>query len=603
MCAYRNFNQVQPHLLAQQYRLNISQPTKKPVVLERKKKETGLPQIQIEAANSNSKLHFSWPSLPSSLDENFDMYDDEEDIFYQSRTATPYHKTSQESLMYIYEKACKKNKLLPLACIKNGLLKQTLSCRFVNLQKTDCKCICYALCNDRFVERIEFQQNGMGPEPAHYFAEVIQYSSFLTHVKIADNDLRSEGASIICNAIIDNKMIICLDLSGNSFVENDGEHFEKLIEKTDSLRELYLGHNELMDQGVRKISQALKSNVTLQVLDLSWNHIRLKGAEAIGEALEQNNSLLTVNLAWNGLHQDGATSIARALQNNDTLTELDLTCNRLSEYCIAEILRGLDSNSTLETLRLGQNHVTTRGALTILKHIKENKQSGISFLDFGNQEVHDKFVELYQEIQKERDLKIQYGMVWSTDRTPLSQSSADEDEVALLSCNPLTVLMECMRLQNMRLLDFFKSLDTNISGLICINELCDGLMKVGIPLHRQTLLQLLNRLDVDNNRQLDYGEMVEAQHIHRRNLRKIFASSSEIKFEDTEIGRVSVIVRKIMSKNIIMKTTGKDTRMKSSKRNELVSRSNTPSPFQLEHVETNMSGSQSEDYLTFNHVP
>lgn len=577
-----------PGTLAQHYRLNIPPRRREPVIVERKRKQPDQSQIIIEVNDKNASTRFSPAVWRPSTDDDLDF--DEEDAFYFGETPPTPRVSSVDPVIKLYEAACKKFKLLPLSSIKANILRQTLTCKFIQLQRDDCKSICYALCCDPYVERLDFQENGMGPTSMYFFAEVIESSAFLTHITIAENDLKSEGARIICEAVQMNNMIVSLDLSGNGLIECDGKTCQMLIKSSTSLQELYLGHNELMDQGVMKIAAALKVNETLKILDLSWNHIRLKGAEAIGEALEQNVSLRNVNLAWNGLYRDGSESLALALKRNDTLTELDLTCNRLTEYCIAEILRGLDDNTTLETLRIGQNHITTRGALAILQHMKENKTSGITLLDFGNQEVHDKFEQLYQEVKKERDLTVLYGAVWSTERPSLAQSSVDNDEVALLACNPLTVLMECMRLQNMRLLDFFKSLDTNKSNFICINELCEGMLRVKIPIRRHTLLQLLHKLDIENNQNLDYVEMVEAQNIHRRNIRTIFAANPEVDFDKTEIGKVSNILRRIMGTQFVMKKTECDARIQASIREDASSnRMNTPSPFQLEDTDTGMS--------------
>ena len=591
MCAFRDFRSEQPHIIAQKYRLNHTKVETKHV-LKRKPKEPDVPEITIELVDPDTNVQPSWLISDVSSDEDFDPFE-EEDIFLQSKNNR--RRSVHDMVKHVYETACKRHKIMPLNCVTKGLVRETLSCRFMNLKKEDCLCICYALCNDRFVERLDFQQNGMGPEPARFFAEVIENSSFLTHIRIVDNDLKSAGIRPICEAVRKNAKIECLDLSGNGLVESDGEYFENLIEEKNSLRELYLGHNQLMDHGVRRICEALKKNDTLEILDLSWNHIRLKGAEAIGEALEVNHGLLKVNLEWNGLYQDGAFSIAKALQKNDTLFELNLVCNRLSEYCIAEILKGLDSNSSLEILRIGQNQVTTRGAFSILKHIKENVSSKISMLDFGNQEVHDDFEKLYLELQKERDIKVQYGRVWQRERSTLSNSGTDEDEVALLSCNPLTVVMECMRLQNLRLIDFFKSLDTDRSKMISINELCDGLIKVGIPVRRNILIKLLTKLDRDNNGKLDYGEMVEAQNIHRNNLRKIFAACSDVEFENTEIGKVSIMVRKVMHKSYIMKSSVSDGRQKSAKERTTANKPRTPSPNLTEKSETSSPNSKNNE--------
>lgn len=561
MTSPKSVRTTTPLELTYRHRLNIPFQKSQPNVVERKriesKPDTG-PVLQVQ----NNKLEvYQEAKRSQSLfsifedDDEFEDYLDAElcDALCASQTVF------EEPVITAYLSACKKFKIAPNKGVKKSLLEEVLKCRYVSLQYNDCMCIGHGLYNNRFVEKLEFKQNGMGPGPAAIFAEVIKQSSFLTHITLADNGLKSEGAMLICEAVCGNELIRYLDLSGNGFVESDGIYFQKLIKSSESLRELYLGHNELMDEGVKMISKSIKQTYNLRVLDLSWNHIRLQGAVAIGEALRQNTSLEIVNLAWNGLYIDGAKSIAEALKKNSTLEELDLTCNRLSEYCIAQILEGLSYNSTLESLRIGKNHVTTKGAYTILQHVKDIQNSGIKFIDFGKQEVQEAFQDLYHEMKKEREIEVLYGEVWKSTGSSLSNFDANDDERALLCCNPLTVLMECMRLQNMRLIDFFKSLDSDKSNMICINELCDGMLKVGIPIKRETLLRLLKKLDKDNNERIDYGEMVEGQNKHRLYLRKIFANP-DIEFERTEVGKVSSLLKKIMGHNFIMKK-GDDTRL------------------------------------------
>ncbi|KAL4239863.1 hypothetical protein ACF0H5_000663 [Mactra antiquata] len=557
-----------PHDISYRHRLNIPYRNSKSIIRERPKFKPEKEIISESFDQSDLDISFTHPGngkfISTPMFDNDEEFEEYLDAELGESTIKYQH---EDHVIKVYKSACNKFKVIPNMCVKKGLMKQTLKCKFLNLTLDDCKSICCALHVNRYVEKLEFQQNGMGPLPANLFADVIRESVFLTHIKLADNDLKSVGAMAICDAVSNNKLIRCLDLSGNGLVEKDGEFIEKLIKSSSSLKELYLGHNELMDTGVKRIAAALEVTYTLRVIDVSWNHIRLKGAVALGDALTKNASLEIVNLAWNGFHLDGAKSIADALKKNSTLESLDLTCNRMSEYCIAQILLGLRENSTLEVLRIGQNHVTTKGAFTILEQLCEYKNSAIKLFDLGKQEVDDRFVDLYNKMKIERDIEILYGEVWKTDRTPFSKYGVNDDEVALMCCNPLLVLMECMRLQNLRLIDFFKSLDTDKSNLICINELCDGMMKVGIPIRRDTLLKLLHKLDTDNNDRLDYGEMVEAQNKHRKYMRKALANAEE-DLERTEVGRVTALLRKLMGRNFVMKKDdgyGKSKRGKKSR--------------------------------------
>lgn len=583
MTEIRPVRSLRPSTLAHNYRLNIKSTCTPKTIVGRGRPEEPLPDDDVVDCDIKSQL-----SINVNMDRDFEA--EEEAFYFDLNSPTGVWGSAEDPVIQIYEYTCKKLGSVVSSSVKSNLIKPVFSQKFSQLQTSDCKAICCALIDNRYVQRIEFEQNGLSKASVDHLGQVIGASSFLTHVTIVDNELKSYGAEVICEAVSASKMIQCLDLSGNGFVESDGTILKTMLDKTDVLVELYLARNSLMDFGVKEIASAVETSISLKVLDLQWNHIRLGGAVAIGQAIEQNRSLETINLAWNGLHMEGAEAIADALKENETLKELDLTCNRLSEKCVAQILMGLDSNKTLEVIRLAQNHITCTGAEAILRHLANNKTSGIKVLDFGNQEVKDTFVSLYKELQQQRPFHVMHGIVWDTSRKSLTTAGEDNEESALLSCNPLTVLMECMRLQNFRLIDLFKSLDVNRSNFICINELCDGLMKVGVPVRRAMLLKLLNRLDKDGNNMIDYGEMIEAQNLHRKNLRKAL-QQSDSDFDKTETGKVSALLRLVMAKHTIMKREEHDTRIKTPKKE--VSR--TPSPYPLEQVETrvDLEGSDS----------
>ncbi|KAH3877594.1 hypothetical protein DPMN_001469 [Dreissena polymorpha] len=172
------------------------------------------------------------------------------------------------------------------------------------------KAACIAILDNRFVEQIDFEQNALEYVPIYAIGDVIAHSASLKHVRITSNGLKSEGAGIVCNAVQENKRIVSLDLSDNGL---DGKLFEKLLNTSTSLKELYLSKNNLIDVGAQALARGMECLPTLHVLDLSWNHIRLTGAIAIGSALAKNRSLKVLNLEWNGLHLEGAKSISIAL--------------------------------------------------------------------------------------------------------------------------------------------------------------------------------------------------------------------------------------------------------------------------------------------------
>jgi Ran GTPase-activating protein (RanGAP) involved in mRNA processing and transport len=65
------------------------------------------------------------------------------------------------------------------------------------------------------------------------------------------------------------------------------------------LQKLYLGTNNIGDEGASALASALKTNSALQQLQLDSNCIRDKGAMALAEAFKLNSTLQELKLTVN----------------------------------------------------------------------------------------------------------------------------------------------------------------------------------------------------------------------------------------------------------------------------------------------------------------
>ena len=555
MCALRNTRNINPTALATSYRTDNKPYRTQPPVLVRKRNSLPTPttiqrfNFSRPSSSYNSK-NLSSTCTSRSCADLFDDSDEDFDLDTKDELVAKENDT-QESDVWLksYLSMCKKLNRLPLTSLKRKPKSKTLTVKFVKLQFQDLMSLCVAIRLSN-IKHIDFENNGIGPEGGDLIAQTVDDNEFVTHVRVATNNLMTAGVKAICEAAANAMNLVVLDLSDTGIEENDAVHIKELIVKSESLQEIYLSHNKILSEGTKVIARALKyASCSLRVLDLSWNHIRLDGAEAIGKALAINKSLEKLNLAWNGLHMLGAISIGMALKKNTTLKELDLTCNRMTETCIAELLKGLNKNSTLEAIHLGQNHVSCKGAVLILENIRDNKHSAIKFIDLGKQEVDDKFESLYREIQRERRaIHIVHGSVLKSERKPISSYDDQKAQSQILQSDPLTVLMECMRLQNYRILDKLNKEDTEN---VDIEELCDEMIRGGVPLHRNTLIRMLERLDKDGNNQLNYKELVDARRVHQDLVCQSLQTGT--KFEESDVGRVSLLLRQIKNQNFIMK--------------------------------------------------
>ena len=93
---------------------------------------------------------------------------------------------------------------------------------------------------------------------------------------------------------------------------------------------VYLGSNEITEEGASYIAEVLGTTRALRKLSLLINPIGDKGLQYIAEALTNNTSLIELDL-WNcslRITEENGPTLTEILQRNKTLRKLDLSCNR-----------------------------------------------------------------------------------------------------------------------------------------------------------------------------------------------------------------------------------------------------------------------------------
>ncbi|XP_076071924.1 uncharacterized protein LOC143043549 [Mytilus galloprovincialis] len=556
----RNLKKTKPGVLAAQYRLNVpATKTSQSSKILRPKKHDMVQLVRDEVEESNlfdvpkkEEREVKEIRLCNLDDSDFSDEEDELELYFMSQR--PKEKMSQK----LYKEACRTLKITPMQMFYKALDTDEIRVIGVTMKPKDTKACAIALCRDSEVEKLTFDGNDLGSSGAMYIADVVDRNTYLIELSITENNIGKQGAEAICEALKNNNYLRKLDLSGNNLTEGDAIHFKEMLDENHALRELHLKHNKFHERGGEIFAEGLAVNDFLKVLDLSWNHLRLRGATAIGRALQKNRHLEKLDISWNGFHLTGAATISYALTMNTALIELDMSCNRLTDACAKCLIKGIEKNSTLKILRLGKNQMYPVSATELLECIDQSI-SGIQLLDLGDQCVMDTFEKLYNEMKKRRDsFKAIYGYVWDTNREGISQTDVNEDEKDLIDEDPLLVLFEYARLQNFRLLDMFTILDTDKSGSLDKQEFKDGLEQVKIPMSEPSLNLLIKKMDKDGDGEIDFGELISAQKLHKEKLRDFMRA--EVDLENTEIGRIDRKIRMVMSRRHLMKK--KKTEMK-----------------------------------------
>ncbi|XP_052795635.1 leucine-rich repeat-containing protein 74B-like isoform X2 [Mya arenaria] len=540
-------NTTDPYILMAKHRMNKSVTRRSRTggrVVGRRRRRTST-----TADSFGNESRMSHTDTEIDEEEDFD-YDAAQMLALVNKESQPeeevHHDTNLEHCQEMYARACRQYGVHPVACFNEALKKDKCILRHRQMTPNEIKALAVALVVNSSVETLDLGDNDIGQKGAEYIADMLRENNFIKHINLEDNNLGAAGVKHMVDLVKQLDSITSLNIAGNGLRECDSEVIRPLIEDTLNLKHLSVAHNQLRMVGGEVIGEALVWNDTMETLDLSWNNLRRDGAVLVAEGLAENTCLKKLNLAWNGFYLDGCRALSRALEDNKTLIELDLTCNRISKECLEKLLGGLKKNSTLEILRLGWNPLTPAGAMIMLEFIRDTKTSAIKELDLTDQLVEPAFVALLGEMEMKKEIKVAFGQVLGTDKR-----GDDDDEKQLMDENPIIVLMEFGKLMGFRLMDLFSALDKDGSKSLDHQEIRSGLRMVNIPLSDKCIEILINKLDVDGDGEIDFGELMAAQTEHRKKMSKFYAAQeSDIDIEDTDIGRVRIKLSRLMAKKM-----------------------------------------------------
>jgi len=126
-----------------------------------------------------------------------------------------------------------------------------------------------------------------------------------------------------------------------------------------NLEILCYNYNNMTNEQLLPLVEAVRGNRSLEILDLARNRISDNGCEALAALIEDPNcNLLYIGLRENMINVVGATSIANSLANNDRLNNLDLSDNRIGNVGAIVIANSLAKNNKLQRLSIYNNRIT-----------------------------------------------------------------------------------------------------------------------------------------------------------------------------------------------------------------------------------------------------
>jgi hypothetical protein len=139
------------------------------------------------------------------------------------------------------------------------------------------------------------------------------------------------------------------------------------------VKELDLSFASIGDDGVKDLSETLKTHHYIEKINLSHNCISNSGASSLAHAMKLNPRF-QIDLRFNKIGPEGGEAIVRSSVHNPQINEIDLTDNSLGDAGAKRIANALKSCSgNVSKLILQHNDIGIEGD----KALAENVPSGI----------------------------------------------------------------------------------------------------------------------------------------------------------------------------------------------------------------------------------
>jgi Ran GTPase-activating protein (RanGAP) involved in mRNA processing and transport len=255
----------------------------------------------------------------------------------------------------------------------------------------------------------------IGPAGCKLIAEALRTSvtGGLTALDLSSNDLKDEGVSAVCEAILyiqSNKEtnLSSLNMSENRIGPVGAKSVAAMVAVTGGLTVVNLLGNKLDAESAKMLAEVAKQKgislcgIQLEQTTANFSHRNLMPPDAILLASDLSQAVVTgaltkIDVRWNIFGPEGAKVFADALRVNGGLTSLDLSNNELcglnarggtyTAEGITAIADALRVNGGLTALDLSSNDLKDEGVSAVCEAIQSNKETKLASLNMGKNRI------------------------------------------------------------------------------------------------------------------------------------------------------------------------------------------------------------------------
>jgi Ran GTPase-activating protein (RanGAP) involved in mRNA processing and transport len=290
------------------------------------------------------------------------------------------HSPQLSVLKLAYNEFCDEGTtILAMAFCQNGVHHKHLSVvdlAFNEIGDMGCEALAvHAMAGNYVLRAIDLSGNQVGERGALSIAGAILHGTGLSRLHMSANRIGSMGVQAIAGAIANRDSRIAeteaaltgsteihsiVDLQlGTVLIASGGfAAIPGMLVTNTTLRSLCVSNNNLDDQDILLMSQALTQNkrLPLEELVLSFNQITCQGVETLMNSIWGSTTLKEIKLDNNRLRDRGAQLCAVVL-TSIPLQSLDIGCNAVTSAGIKALMKNVSENSSLISLGLAGIHI------------------------------------------------------------------------------------------------------------------------------------------------------------------------------------------------------------------------------------------------------
>jgi len=245
------------------------------------------------------------------------------------------------------------NKLGPVGGIAfANVIRKTQSLRKLALENCEIRTVpetralAMSIWSNRTLVELSFRGNKFSQTGAEALGHALIYNETLRVLNLEANDLGDKGCEYLGKGLRLNLTLEDLNLSGNKIANEGAWSLGNSLTKMTGIKYLKMARNHIGNYGGEKLARKIRN---MRVVDLTRNKLGNEAAESIARSLAKSDTLKELYLSHNDIGIAGKT-LAEGLEANQSLEILEITDNVFGGLAVDEILQFVETTRNLKRL-------------------------------------------------------------------------------------------------------------------------------------------------------------------------------------------------------------------------------------------------------------